>query len=180
VTDSSGRLSFAKQRQELLLELLRAHGSISVSKVAPELQVSELTIRRDVNALAARGLVTRVHGGAVLVGDSGPDAPTTDGDGQPRRTRFTFGLVTPALDYYWPWVIAGVRAGCATARARLILRGASYDITDLQKQIRSLVDRSGVDGLLVPPTMDLPESRAFLHWLDDLPVPVVLVDRRPP
>ncbi|MGG1910068.1 DeoR family transcriptional regulator [Microbacterium sp. NRRL B-14842] len=37
-----------------------------VAELARDFGVAELTIRRDVTALADRGLLTRVHGGAVL------------------------------------------------------------------------------------------------------------------
>jgi DNA-binding LacI/PurR family transcriptional regulator len=177
----SGEGSFAQQRQQRLLERLRARGSVVVSEVAPEFGVSELTVRRDINALAARGLITRVHGGAILAESrSVPQASTEDAGRSTSPARFTFGMVVPSLDYYWPWVIAGVRAACAGAQARLILRSAHYDNADIRKQVHSLVNRSGVDGVLVPPTMGLPESEVLLKWLDDLPVPVVLVDRQPP
>lgn len=56
---------FAQQRQERILTLLSATGSVHVADLVAELGVSDMTIRRDISDLAAKGLVRRVHGGAV-------------------------------------------------------------------------------------------------------------------
>lgn len=55
----------AQQRQELILRRIRAHGAVRVADLVTSLDVSDMTIRRDISELVRRGLVTRVHGGAV-------------------------------------------------------------------------------------------------------------------
>ena len=57
----------ARQRQERILDQVRLSGGARVSDLVELLDVSDMTIRRDIAALAERGLVTRVHGGAVGV-----------------------------------------------------------------------------------------------------------------
>ena len=57
----------ARQRQELILEQVRASGGARVSDLVESLGVSDMTVRRDIEALARRGLVARVHGGATSV-----------------------------------------------------------------------------------------------------------------
>lgn len=52
-------------RQQYILSLIRREGTVTVSRLAQELEVSELTIRRDLDQMAARGLVERTHGGAT-------------------------------------------------------------------------------------------------------------------
>ncbi|MCL6547883.1 MAG: DeoR/GlpR family DNA-binding transcription regulator [Alicyclobacillus sp.] len=54
------------QRQELILRLLREQGSISMNQLTELLGVSRETVRRDLMELQQRGLLTKVHGGAVL------------------------------------------------------------------------------------------------------------------
>ena len=54
-------------RMVALLALLGQHGQLPLSQLAKELGASEATIRRDVAALAAQGLLDRTHGGARLV-----------------------------------------------------------------------------------------------------------------
>ncbi|RST09578.1 DeoR/GlpR transcriptional regulator, partial [Streptomyces sp. WAC04770] len=47
------------QRHERVLQLVRERGSLRVAELAEELGMSAVTLRRDVEALAAQGLVER-------------------------------------------------------------------------------------------------------------------------
>jgi DeoR/GlpR family transcriptional regulator of sugar metabolism len=58
----------ARHRQSLILEDIRRAGSARVSDLTQRLGVSDMTIRRDLEALARAGLIEKVHGGAVLPG----------------------------------------------------------------------------------------------------------------
>jgi DeoR family transcriptional regulator, fructose operon transcriptional repressor len=55
------------QRQSELMKLLEVKGQMSVSDISAYFGVSEDTVRRDLDALAQRGALTRTHGGAVTV-----------------------------------------------------------------------------------------------------------------
>lgn len=57
----------ASQRQEAILTAIRRHGAARVADLVESLGVSDMTVRRDIGELARRGLVHRVHGGAVDV-----------------------------------------------------------------------------------------------------------------
>ncbi|MCX7018274.1 MAG: DeoR/GlpR family DNA-binding transcription regulator [bacterium] len=59
------RRLLSTERQELLRQRLEEDGGISVSALAAEMGLSEMTIRRDLEALMRRGIVRRTHGGAV-------------------------------------------------------------------------------------------------------------------
>ena len=54
-------------RRQLILDDLQLNGSVLISRLADRLEVSEMTIRRDLAGLEIDGLLERVHGGAVLV-----------------------------------------------------------------------------------------------------------------
>lgn len=58
----------ATQRQDRILSELRRTGAVRVADLAPLLGVSDMTVRRDLEQLAADGLARKVHGGAVLAG----------------------------------------------------------------------------------------------------------------
>lgn len=68
-------LMLAQQRQERILEAVRAHGGARVSELVVLLGVSEMTVRRDIATLAGRGLVARVHGGATAPDGRSADEP---------------------------------------------------------------------------------------------------------
>ena len=57
----------ARQRQAAILEYVREHGGVRVIDLTQLLGVSDMTIRRDLDVLASRGLVDKVHGGATVV-----------------------------------------------------------------------------------------------------------------
>ena len=65
----------ARQRQERILEAIRANGAARVVELTQLLGVSDMTIRRDLEALASRGLVEKVHGGATAVAERSADEP---------------------------------------------------------------------------------------------------------
>jgi DeoR/GlpR family transcriptional regulator of sugar metabolism len=58
----------AHQRQVRILAELRRTGAVRVSELTELLGVSDMTIRRDLEALVADGHAQKVHGGAVLAG----------------------------------------------------------------------------------------------------------------
>jgi DNA-binding LacI/PurR family transcriptional regulator len=176
--DKPGAARFSVQRKERLLEELRRNGSVLVTELAHLLEVSEMTVRRDINDLARQGLVTRVHGGATL--RSALDHSARPQAGDAGLAKYTLGVVVPSLDYYWPHVVNGARLAAAQSRARILLRGSRYDAADNRKQIQALVDMPGVHGVIAAPETSGPEGRELLRWLDALPVPVVLTERRPP
>jgi DeoR/GlpR family transcriptional regulator of sugar metabolism len=57
---------FATERRELILSLLKENKRITVKDLSKSLEVSEATLRTDLNIMEDEGLLTRTHGGAVL------------------------------------------------------------------------------------------------------------------
>lgn len=64
----------ADVRRTRLLELVRARGFASLPELATELDVSESTVRRDVELLEESGSARRTHGGVFYTGPS-PNLP---------------------------------------------------------------------------------------------------------
>jgi len=65
----------ARQRQELILDQVRTTGGVRVGDLVESLGVSDMTVRRDIEALTRRGLVARVHGGATAVAARSAEEP---------------------------------------------------------------------------------------------------------
>lgn len=57
----------ADERRLFLIDYLTRHQRATVKELSLELQVSEATLRMDLNLLEEEGVLRRIHGGAVLV-----------------------------------------------------------------------------------------------------------------
>ncbi|SEE67137.1 DNA-binding transcriptional regulator of sugar metabolism, DeoR/GlpR family [Arthrobacter alpinus] len=55
----------APERQARILKELQLHEAVRVTDIAAALNVSEMTIRRDIEALDQNGLARKIHGGAM-------------------------------------------------------------------------------------------------------------------
>jgi DeoR/GlpR family transcriptional regulator of sugar metabolism len=65
----------ATERTSRLIESLRQDGRVDVTSAAAEFGAAEMTVRRDLEALVARGLARRVRGGAVSLLMRGEELP---------------------------------------------------------------------------------------------------------
>ncbi|GHH49910.1 DeoR/GlpR family DNA-binding transcription regulator [Streptomyces candidus] len=65
----------AEQRRALILDEVRRRGGVRVNELTRRLNVSDMTVRRDLDALARQGVVEKVHGGAVPVVEASAHEP---------------------------------------------------------------------------------------------------------
>ncbi|MEU9998280.1 substrate-binding domain-containing protein [Streptomyces sp. NPDC050848] len=163
----------AAERHDRLLALVREHGTARVADLADRLGVSPVTARRDVEALAAKGLLDRVHGQVSWPERrAAPDSARRSGEG------LVLGLLAPSATYYFAEVIRGAHEAAARAGARLILRISDYRPEEDRARTESLL-AAGAEGVLVAPGWRGPQDRtAYGDWLAELPVPAVLLERR--
>ena len=61
------------ERKALILDRIRRGGRLVAKEFAEEFSLSEDTVRRDLRDMAAEGLLTRVHGGALPIKPDLPD-----------------------------------------------------------------------------------------------------------
>jgi DeoR family transcriptional regulator, aga operon transcriptional repressor len=55
------------ERRNHIIELLQNHGRVLVTELARDLRISQITIRKDLDYLQAKGIIQRTHGGALPV-----------------------------------------------------------------------------------------------------------------
>ena len=55
-----------EERRRHILQQVQARGIVSLRELAEQLATSEVTVRRDLQAMASEGLLRRTHGGAIL------------------------------------------------------------------------------------------------------------------
>lgn len=88
----------AQARRMLFLEALADRGEVSVAELSRMAEVSEMTIRRDLEQLEGEGLLRRVHGGAISTTSRGYEPPFAlrrgrDEDAKERIARLAATLV---------------------------------------------------------------------------------------
>ncbi|MEV2258678.1 substrate-binding domain-containing protein [Streptomyces anulatus] len=164
------------QRHERVLQLVRERGSLRVAELAEELGMSAVTLRRDVEALAAQGLVERLHGAVVWPSGQSRPAPAA----APPAEGLVVGMVVPTTEYYYADVVRGARQTVEAAGARLTIGLSRYLPDEDAAQARRLLS-TGADGLLLTPSWErgCPERGEGL-WTAEQEVPVVLVERSAP
>ena len=105
-----------EKRHEIILQLLRKKGSITVNEIKDELGISESTIRRDLNTLDEEGRLVKVFGGAVSVnyGFSGKEPTVSQKKESNLETKKSIARYAAALiepdDFVY--IDAGTTTGC--------------------------------------------------------------------
>jgi DeoR/GlpR family transcriptional regulator of sugar metabolism len=115
----------ATQRQELILEQVRAYGAVRVSDLVSRLGVSDMTVRRDLDVLARRRLVDKVHGGATAI-----EVPSTDEPGFTAKSSRQMGeklaIARAAAALVNPGSAIGLSAGTTTHALAVALRDVPH------------------------------------------------------
>jgi DeoR/GlpR family transcriptional regulator of sugar metabolism len=62
-------------RENEIIKLIKAKGTVRVSELSKLLDVSEATVRRDLDKLDGKSQIQRIHGGAILIEKSDPEPP---------------------------------------------------------------------------------------------------------
>lgn len=162
-----------ESRRTQILEELRLRGTLRVTELSERLGVAPVTVRRDINQLAAEGVLRRIHGGAALDAPAASPASPLGGGDAPAGC---LGMLVPSLAYYWPGIIQGAREEADERNLRLLLRGTSYESTDDRAQLNHLI-QAGAQGLIIAPSMTTHATGELLEWLAGEGTPFVLVER---
>ena len=105
----------ATQRHKLIVEEIRRQGAVRVSELTELLHVSEMTVRRDLDALAAAGLLEKVHGGATLRGGLSAEEPGFEAKSH-RQLKEKEAIARTAATLVEPGQSIGLTAGTTTWR----------------------------------------------------------------
>ncbi|MGC7102495.1 DeoR/GlpR family DNA-binding transcription regulator [Amycolatopsis lurida] len=103
----------ARQRQAVILEEARRTGAVRVSDLVGRLGVSDMTVRRDLDVLASRGLVEKVYGGATSVVGKSTDEPGFEAKSVRQRAQKE-AIAALAAGLVKPGTAIGISAGTTT------------------------------------------------------------------
>ncbi|MFE6039398.1 substrate-binding domain-containing protein [Streptomyces sp. NPDC056452] len=165
------------QRHERVLELVRERGSLRVAELASELGVSAVTLRRDVETLAAQGRVQRLHGAVVWPTEQAPAEAVPQ---PPAAEGVVIGMIVPTTTLIFADIVRGARETVEAQGGRLVLGMSGYVDTEDPVQAEHLL-AGGAEGLLIAPSWfgGVPADGQE-KWLLECSVPAVLIERSAP
>ena len=141
------------QRANEILRILLRHGKTSIEELTALFETSPASIRRDLVRLEERGLVHRIHGGAMLAGQSVYEPFRFDASFQEREDRFAQEkqrIALAAAELVQDKETIGVTAGTTTTEVarRLRHRGGLHVITNAVNIGMELSSSNGPDTTL--------------------------------
>ncbi|MFF8912867.1 substrate-binding domain-containing protein [Streptomyces sp. NPDC015032] len=167
-------------RRQRILSVVESRGAVKVSVLAAELDVSVVTIRRDVEELARAGRLRRGHGVVRPAGEAQPPVVVpARPSAEPAGDGGAIALVVPDRHSYLYETLHGARTALEESGMRIALHIA-HQSADAERPLveRALAD--GARGLLIAPRWRNARSEELDYgWLADVGVPTVLMERRP-
>ncbi|MFD7717251.1 substrate-binding domain-containing protein [Streptomyces sp. NPDC059814] len=167
-------------RRQRIMAVVESRGAVKVSVLAAELDVSVVTVRRDVEELTRAGRLRRGHGVARPLREPAAAAavPAPRG-GEPAGEGGAVALVVPERHSYLYETLHGARSVLEEAGIRIALHIAPQSAGAERPLVeRALAD--GARGLLIAPRWRNERSEELDYgWLADVGVPTVLMERRP-
>lgn len=103
----------ARERQSYIADRVRERGAVRVSDLTRELNVSDMTVRRDLDQLARQGVVDKVHGGATVPGRTSTDEPGFEAKSVRERDEKD-AIARAATTLVQPGFAVGLSAGTTT------------------------------------------------------------------
>lgn len=143
------RPAFAARRRELIVELLRVHGTMALRDLADRLRVSEVTVRRDVRILEAQGVLDRRRGGASLPGHRGPRRD----DDAPSPELAAIARTAATLVAEGDAIVLGPGEAVAALAAELVHRTGLTVVTNSLRAARILAEAPGVEVVVTGGTL---------------------------
>jgi DeoR/GlpR family transcriptional regulator of sugar metabolism len=124
---------FNHERGQKILEMLKRSHSVRVTELSGIFNVSEATVRRDLDRLQEQGKVKRVHGGVILAEQAAPEPPVLLRASEQAEEKERIGQAAARMVYEGDTIFIG--SGTTTEAMARNLRGAN-NITVITNSLR--------------------------------------------
>lgn len=191
------------ERQDMILSLLTRQSVATVPELAKLLNTTEITVRRDLTVLSEAGLLKRIRGGAMSVGDAverSTSSPTTTNNPnisvsertaagniiiRPATHIIELGSETPSIgvmlpepSFFWPGVIEHMRTIATRYGLRIVTRETAYEPDAHEDDIlNELTDDPAMCGIIVAPNVHPQASKRTWAWIEQAAMPTVIIER---
>lgn len=136
-----------EERRQRVLDLVSQRGFVSLGDLAQAIQVSESTIRRDLDHWHAQGVVRRTHGGAMFVGN-GTELPALE-DRETKQLEEKRAIARAAVERMRDGDAILLDGGTTTLEAARLLVGRAMTIVTNSLPIAALFASSRETDLIM-------------------------------
>jgi len=165
-----------EERQQLILQAVRDTGQVTVAELGSRFGVSEVTARRDLGELAARGLLRRAHGGALLAPPVLPEPPVVQRMSQTEVCKECIGRAAAALVPDGASVFIGSGSTAAYVARHLVDRRGLTVVTNALTTATELAGATGVT-VVVTGGMMRPSELSLIGHIAEQSLREVRVDK---
>jgi DeoR/GlpR family transcriptional regulator of sugar metabolism len=131
-------------RQNQILQLIESQQRLSVDDICAQFAVSEATARRDLDVLAEKGKVQRVHGGAIALTQAPPEQPMLKRQDEQALEKMRIGQAAAGLVQDGETVFLG--SGTTVLEAARALRSRTR-LTVITNSLPVINALAGVEGI---------------------------------
>lgn len=149
---------FARERRDLIARMVQEHGRARVAELSERMRVSGVTIRKDLEALAAEGRVVRAHGGAVSVAHGAAEGAFEIRERYERAEKDRIGAVAASIVVDGESIALDASTTALAIARHLRLRGGWVHLTVITNGLRIASELAGVPGI----TVAMPGG--FVRW----------------
>jgi len=151
-------LVFTRERRELIARIVQEHGRARVADLSQRMHVSTVTIRKDLEALAAEGRILRAHGGALAITDAAAEGAFEVRERYQRAEKDRIGAAAAASVIDGESVALDASTTALAIARHLRARGGWLHLTVITNGLRIASELAGVPGI----TVAMPGG--FVRW----------------
>lgn len=142
-------MQLAAERHNWILRALQQQGVVTVSGLSDALDVSDVTVRRDLTYLEGQNLLRRTHGGATALNHIVRDRPVSEKAAQHAEEKQRIGAAAAALveDHDRIILASGTTVMHVARRLRMLAHGAT--LTAITNAMNVALELTGLQGVEV-------------------------------
>jgi DeoR/GlpR family transcriptional regulator of sugar metabolism len=149
---------FTRERRDLIERVVQEHGRARVAELSERLNVSAVTIRKDLEALAAEGRVVRAHGGAISATGTAAEGAFEIRERYQRSEKERIGARAAAMVIDGESIALDASTTALAVARHLRARGGWVHLTVITNGLRIASALAGVPGI----TVAMPGG--FVRW----------------
>lgn len=149
---------FAPERRDVIARVVQEHGRARVAELADRLQVSAVTIRKDLEILSRQGRVVRAHGGAVVLNPTATEGAFEIRERYQRAEKESIGALAAASVIDGESIALDASTTALAIARHLRARGGWVHLTVITNGLRIASELAGSSGI----TVAMPGG--FVRW----------------